>query len=189
MDQLTEGGGFRALERLRKEGLIKAFGIGVNEIEVCREVLDMVELDVILLAGRYTLLEQQPAADLFPFCEQAGTSIVVGGPYNSGILAQGVRGGGPAYYDYQPAPPSVVDRVAKIEKVCDWHDVPLKAAALQFPLGHPLVASVIPGLRTPAQVRETAELYRLPIPADLWRDLRSEGLLLDDAPVPGSAGR
>lgn len=188
MEQLTKGGGFRALQELRAQGAIKAVGIGVNEIRVCREVLDLVELDVILLAGRYTLLEQQAATELFPLCEQLGTSIVIGGPYNSGILAQDLRGGAPVYYNYEPAPGAVVERARRIEQVCGRHDVPLKAAALQFALGHPLVASVIPGPRTPAQVRETAELYRFPIPPELWSELRKEGLLLEEAPVLAGAG-
>jgi D-threo-aldose 1-dehydrogenase len=187
MAQLIDGGGLRALERLRASGLIRAVGIGVNEIEICCELLNLTQLDVILLAGRYTLLEQQAVTDLFPLCERVGTSIVVGGPYNSGILAEGVGGSGTAYYNYGPAPSAIVERVRRIERICDRHGVPLKAAALQFPLGHPVVASVIPGLRSPAQVQETTDLYRLPIPADLWSDLRREGLLVDEAPVLAGA--
>ena len=187
MEQLTTGGGFGALEKLRSEGAIKAFGIGVNEVEVCLEILDQVDLDVILLAGRYTLLEQEALKELFPLCERVGTAIVVGGPYNSGILAKGTRDGSPLYYNYEPAPTHIVERVRRIEQVCERHGIPLKAAALQFPLGHRIVASVIPGMATPAEVKETAQLYRLPIPPAFWEELRYEGLLLGGAPVLAGA--
>lgn len=187
MGQLTDGGGFRALERLRSEGAITAFGIGVNEIEVGLQVLDLADIDVILLAGRYTLLEQDPLDELFPLCDRLGVSIVVGGPYNSGILANGTGGGETPRYNYEPAPARIVERVTRIEQVCASHRVPMKAAALQFPLGHPVVASVIPGLGNGQQVRETMELYRFPIPADLWFELREKKLLAEDAPVPTGA--
>jgi D-threo-aldose 1-dehydrogenase len=141
-------------------------------------------LDVILLAGRYTLLEQNPLDDLFPLCEKAGTAIVVGGPYNSGILAVGTKSGAPLYYNYEPAPADVIEKVRRIEAVCDRHGVPLAAAALQFPLAHRLVASVIPGLDSPERVNQTITLYRHKIPAALWQDLVQEKLVRADAPVP-----
>ncbi|MES2471228.1 MAG: aldo/keto reductase [Pseudomonadota bacterium] len=184
MHQLTKSGGLEALEELRSSGAIAGFGMGVNEVPACLEVMKHARLDVILLAGRYTLLEQTPLDDLFPACEAAGTSIVVGGPYNSGILAVGTQSGAPLYYDYEPAPPAVIDKVRKIEAVCARHDVPLAAAALQFPLAHPLVASVIPGLDSPARVEQTLSLYHHAIPAALWRDLRDEKLIRADAPLP-----
>jgi D-threo-aldose 1-dehydrogenase len=146
--------------------------------------MDHARLDVILLAGRYTLLEQTPLDDLFPRCTAAGTAIVVGGPYNSGILAVGTKTSAPLYYNYEPAPPNVVEKVRRIEAVCDRHGVPLAAAALQFPLAHPLVASVIPGLDSPERVTQTVALYHHTIPAALWQDLRQENLLRPDAPVP-----
>ena len=139
---------------------------------------------MILLAGRYTLLEQNALDELFPRCEAAGTAIVVGGPYNSGILAVGTKTGAPLYYDYEPAPPAVIEKVRKIEAVCDRHGVPLAAAALQFPLGHNLVASVIPGLDSPQRVEQTLALYGHKIPAALWQDLRKENLIRPDAPIP-----
>ena len=184
MAELTRGGGLKALEELRASKAISGFGMGVNEVPACLEVMDHARLDVILLAGRYTLLEQTPLDDLFPRCKQAGTAIVIGGPYNSGILAVGSKTATPLYYDYAPAPGEVIEKVRKIEAVCDRHHVPLAAAALQFPLAHNLVASVIPGLDSPERVSQTLTLYRHKVPADLWQELRREKLIRPDAPVP-----
>jgi D-threo-aldose 1-dehydrogenase len=184
MDELTKGGGLKALDELRASKAISGFGMGVNEVPACLEVMDHARLDVILLAGRYTLLEQTPLDDLFPRCAQAGTAIVVGGPYNSGILAVGTQSGVPLYYDYAPAPPAIIAKVRRIETLCARHGVPLAAAALQFPLAHRLVASVIPGLDSPARVEQTVALYRHPIPPTLWRDLQGDGLIRADAPLP-----
>jgi D-threo-aldose 1-dehydrogenase len=184
MTELTKGGGLKALEELRASKAISGFGMGVNEVAVCLEVMDHARLDVILLAGRYTLLEQTPLDDLFPRCQQAGTAIVIGGPYNSGILAVGTKTSAPLYYNYEPAPAEVIEKVRRIEAVCGRHDVPLAAAALQFPLGHSLVASVIPGLDSPERVDQTLALYRHNIPAALWQELRHENLLRADAAVP-----
>jgi D-threo-aldose 1-dehydrogenase len=171
--------GYRALENLKGSGAIGAIGIGVNEREVLLEALDWGEWDAFLLAGRYTLLEQAPLDDLLPRRQKAGTSIVVGGPLNSGILA------GRDTWNYQTAPPEVVARVDAIRAVCDRHGVPLAAAALQFPLAHPAVAAIIPGPRNPDEFRSNLELLQHPIPAGLWRDLREAGLLHPDAPTPG----
>lgn len=182
--QLTSGGGLKALERLRDEGSITGFGVGVNEIAVCLDVMREARLDAILLAGRYTLLEQDALDTLFPACAAAGTSIVIGGPYNSGILATGTKGPGTIHYDYAPAPAPVLARARAIEAVADRHGVPLPAAALAFVLAHPLVASVIPGIGSAARVADTVALYRSRIPTEFWDALRSEGLLRLDAPVP-----
>jgi D-threo-aldose 1-dehydrogenase len=187
MRELIMGGGLKALEELRDKNLISGFGVGVNEVPVCLEIMDHARLDVILLAGRYTLLEQSPLDDLFVRCRQTNTAIVVGGPYNSGILATGVASGAPLYFDYEPAPEHVVERVRRIEAVCVQHGVPLAAAALQFPLAHPLVASVIPGLDSAERVRQALAFYRYEIPAALWRDLKRSDLLRPDAPVPEQA--
>ncbi|MEZ0243830.1 MAG: aldo/keto reductase [Sphingomonas sp.] len=176
--QLFEGGGFRALLRLRDEGAIDAFGIGVNETEVAMEIIDRVQLDIILMAGRYTLLEQGALADFFPRCQAEDTAIVIGGPYNSGLLT----GGGT--YNYEAAPAPIVARARAIEAVCARHGVALGAAALQFPLAHPAVASVIPGLASIKEVQETVERSKVKIPADLWAELKAETLLAADAPVP-----
>jgi len=184
MAELTKGRGLKALEELRAAKRIAGFGIGVNEIDACLEVMDNARLDVILLAGRYTLLEQNALDVLFPRCEAAGTAIVVGGPYNSGILAVGTKTAAPLFYNYEPAPADVIAKVRAMEEVCDHHGVPLAAAALQFPLAHKLVVSVIPGLDSPARVAQTLALYRHVIPAELWRDLKADGLLREDAPTP-----
>ena len=184
-DRMAElaGGGLRALERLRAEGAITAFGIGVNECEVALELLDRGPLDVILLAGRYTLLEQGALDVLLPRCAASGTGVVVGGPYNSGILAgQTPRAG--TRYDYAAAPALVLEKARRIEAVCARHQVALGAAALQFVLAHPAVTSVVPGLASLTEVAETVARYGAPIPAQLWAELKQEGLLRMDAPVP-----
>ena len=186
MAELTKGGGLRALEELRASGAISAFGMGVNEVPACLEVMSHARLDVILLAGRYTLLEQNPLDDLFPACEKSGTAIVVGGPYNSGILAVGTGTAATLHYNYEPAPADVIEKVRRIETVCERHGVPLPAAALQFPLAHGLVASVIPGLDSPERVEQTVMLYRHKIPAALWQELVHEKLVRSDAPLPRS---
>ncbi len=182
MAELTTGGGLKALEELRAGGAIAGFGVGVNEVAACLEVMAHARLDAILLAGRYTLLEQAPLDALFPACAAAGTAIVIGGPFNSGILATGAKAGGT--FNYEAAPPGVIARVAAIEAVCDAHGVPLPAAALQFPLAHPLVASVIPGLDSPQRAEQALALYRHPIPAALWEELKAKNHLRRDAPTP-----
>ena len=171
--------GYRALARLKAEGSIGAIGIGVNETAVLMEALRWGEWDAFLLAGRYTLLEQAPLDDLLPLCAARGVSIVVGGPLNSGLLA------GRDSWNYAPAPAAVAARARALGAVCDRHGVPLPAAALQFPLAHPVVASVIPGPRSAAEFTENLGLMRRAIPADLWAELKQEGLLRPDAPVLG----
>ena len=170
--------GYRALEELRNGGVVRAIGIGVNEREVLLEAMEWGNWDAFLLAGRYTLLEQAPLEDLLPKCQAAGTSIVVGGPLNSGILA------GRDTWNYRPAPPEIIARVSAIEAVCDRRGVPLAAAALQFTLAHPLVAAIIPGPRSVAEFNANLELLQRPIPSDLWADLRNSGLLHPAAPTP-----
>jgi D-threo-aldose 1-dehydrogenase len=177
MKTLRESG-FRALEELRRSGAVSAIGLGVNEREVCIEAMGFGDWDAFLLAGRYTLLEQAPLDDLLPLCLARGTSLIIGGPLNSGILA------GRETWNYAAAPPDVVARVAAIRAVCDRHDVPIAAAALQFPLAHPAVAAIIPGPREAAEFAENLALLARPIPAELWADLRREGLLHPKAPTP-----
>jgi D-threo-aldose 1-dehydrogenase len=185
-DSLTRGGGLKALEELRSSGAIRAFGVGVNEIEACQQVMDHASLDILLLAGRYTLLEQGALFNLLPRCEKTGTVVVIGGPYNSGILATGVKHHSALHYNYGQPAAHIIQRVAAIEELCNRFGVPLAAAALQFPLAHPAVVSVIPGLDSAERVAETVALYRTQIPAELWIALRSEGLIDAAAPVPGA---
>jgi len=182
--QLTEGGGFDALVRLREEGVIKAFGLGVNEIAVSVRALQVAPIDILLLAGRYTLLEQEPLDVLFPACDRAGVEVVIGGPYNSGILVTGTRSGGAIRYNYDAAPEALIQRVARIETIAAMHGVSLPAAALAFVLAHPVVASVIPGVAHPDHVRQTMAWHGTVIPEDFWSELRHEGLIRGDAPVP-----
>jgi D-threo-aldose 1-dehydrogenase len=179
-------GGYRALDELRSAGTIKAIGLGVNEIEVCQEAMQHGHWDCFLLANRYTLLEQGGLHDFLPACQAAGTSILAAGIYNSGILATGTRKGGKLHYDYGPPPQHIIRKVQKLEDICDKFDVPLIAAALQFPLAHPVVSCVIPGLSSAKRIVQTMELYQLEIPADFWAALKSDGLLESDCPVPGA---
>ncbi|QSB46005.1 aldo/keto reductase [Tsuneonella flava] len=171
-------GGYRAMRELRDAGDVSQIGIGVNEIAVCEEMIHAGEIDIIMLAGRYTLLEQEPADSLLPLCAQKGVKLVVAGPYNSGILAKGVRGGGtPPNFNYEPAPPAIVERVGRIEDICEAHGVPLIAAALQFPLMHPQVSTVVPGMASVSQVDAAIDLMAIAIPDALWADLADQGLL------------
>jgi D-threo-aldose 1-dehydrogenase len=177
-------GGYRAMRELRDSGAVGAIGLGVNETQVCEEVMAVGEIDVVLLAGRYTLLEQEALETFLPLCEQRDVKIVLGGPYNSGILAKGVRSGGELHYNYQPALPAIVARVGAIEDLCAEHKVPLAAAALQLPLAHPQVVSVIPGMNSPRQVAQAVALIDTFIPPALWSDLKDRGLIRADTPVP-----
>ncbi len=177
LPQLRDSG-YKALDQLRRSGTVSAIGLGVNEKDVLIDALGFGDWDVFLLAGRYTLLEQGPLDDLIPMCVQRGTSLVIGGPLNSGILA------GRDTWNYDTAPPDVVARVRKLADVCKAHGVPLAAAALQFPLAHPVVAAVIPGPRSAAEFTQNLPLFTMKIPHSLWSDLRSQGLLHPDAPVP-----
>jgi len=178
-------GGLKAMQALKAQGLVQAIGLGVNEAGVCNEVLDHADMDAFLLAGRYTLLEQGPLDQFLPRCVERGASIILGGPFNSGILIDGVRDGAPPpMYDYAPAPAPVVARVKALQTVCAAHGVPLAAAAMQFPLAHPAVASTIPGMGRPERVQQNLDLLRFPIPADLWADMKAQGLLHPAAPVP-----
>ena len=179
-----ETGGYRALEELRSSGDIKAIGLGVNEYEICEQVMDVGQFDCFLLAGRYTLLEQGALMSFMPKCQAHGASLIIGGAYNSGILATGVRSSAKLHYNYETPPPEIVKQVASIEDICDAYKVPIAAAALQFPLHHELVTSVIPGVESAKRVKQTMALYETNIPSQLWADLKSEGLLHSEAPTP-----
>ena len=181
-------GGYKAMDSLKEQGLVKAIGLGVNEYEVCEQALEYGDWDCFLLAGRYTLLEQDALTSFLPKCEQRGCSIIIGGAYNSGILATGVSGmlsgGATPYYNYEPAPGSIIERVKKIERVCDDFGVTLAAAALQFPMAHSSVASVIPGLGSKSRIEKTIVLFEQSIPNGFWGALKDQALLRSDAPTP-----
>ena len=174
--------GIKALEKLRSEKVIKAFGAGVNEWEVCEILTRNSDVDIFLLAGRYTLLEQESLTSFLPLCEERGIGIVLGGPYNSGILATGPKPG--AWYNYDHAPRVILDRVAKIEAICKRHKEKLAQAALRFPMHHKNVVSVIPGGVSPKEVALNVATLDAKIPKALWKDLKAAGLLRTDAPVP-----
>lgn len=178
--------GLRAFESLRAEGVVTATGAGINGVKEALWLLERCDLDLLLLASRYTLLEQEALDALLPLCERRGVGVIVGGPFNSGILATGVLANGNARYDYAAAPPAVVERVAAIERVCAAHDVPLASAALRFPLAHPAVVAVIPGGRSAAEVAANAVAMAASVPLALWDDLKAQGLLRPDAPTPAS---
>jgi D-threo-aldose 1-dehydrogenase len=173
---------YPALDDLRSQGVIRAVGVGMNQAEMLTQFARDAQFDCFLLAGRYTLLDQVALKELFPLCLKKDISIVIGGAYNSGILATGARNG--AYYDYAPAPPEILDRTRRLEKVCDEYRVPLKAAALQFPFGHPVVVSNVPGTRSKGRFEENMSLMSFPIPGDFWTQLRRRGLIAEEAPLP-----
>ena len=175
-------GAYVALADLRAQGVVGAIGLGVNEWQVCEAVARVADIDCVLLAGRYTLLEQKPLASFLPLCGEKGISIIAGGVFNSGILATGPTSG--AYYNYAPAPPEILGRVAAIERICQAHSVPLAAAALRFPLAHPAIAGAVVGARTAREVNASQSLLAHPIPPALWTDLKSERLIAAGAPTP-----
>jgi len=181
------GGGFRALRELKESGAVRAVGIGVNEVDECLRMIQLFELDCILLAGRYTLLEQPALDDLLPKCVEKKVSILCGGPFNSGILATGSRAGAQAHYNYAAPPAEVLERVRKLETLCDEFSVPLQAAALQFPLSHPAIASVIAGSASGEESRNIAAKFAHPVPGAFWRALRERGLVDSRAPLPETA--
>ncbi|MDA0353707.1 MAG: aldo/keto reductase [Chloroflexi bacterium] len=172
--EAARNGALRTLTELRAEGVIRAWGLGVNEWQVCDRMLDEFEPDCFLLAGRFTLLEQEPLATFLPRCVERNVSIIIGGPYNSGLLANAERG--QATYDYQPVNDERWERAQRIRAICDAHGVDIRAAALQYPLRHPAVATVIPGARSVAEVTGNLGFVDAPIPDALWDDLDSAGL-------------
>lgn len=175
-------GAYRALDALRRAGTVKAIGVGINEIGPSRRFATETDIDVLMLAGRYTLLEQDPLDDLLPLLARKGMSILLAGPFNSGILASGPIAG--AKYNYKPAPAEILRKTERIQVVCARHDVPLAAAAIQFPLGHPVVAAIVPGAVRAEEVMSNIGLMTAKIPTDLWAELKQEGLLRPDAPIP-----
>ncbi|SFR32234.1 D-threo-aldose 1-dehydrogenase [Yoonia tamlensis] len=179
---LFDRGGYAALSELRENGDIAAIGAGVNDWKICEQLLGEADFDCFLLAGRYTLLEQEALDSFLPLCEARDVGIILGGPYNSGILATGAVAG--ARYNYEPAPPHILAKVQSIADICAAHNVPLIAAALQFVMGHPAIRSVIPGAANPAEIASNLAVFQTAIPAGLWSDLKSAGLVRADAPCP-----
>ena len=180
-DEVMEGA-YPALAELRSEGVVKAIGLGMNQWQMLADFARAGDFDAFLLAGRYTLLEQESLRELLPLCVEKDVRIIVGGPYNSGILATGAIDG--AMYNYAPAPQEVLARVRRIEVVCARYGVPLRAAALQFPFAHPAVATVIPGARSVQEVRENVALLEMDIAADFWAEIKAEGLGDEGTPLP-----
>jgi D-threo-aldose 1-dehydrogenase len=174
-------GAYRALDSLRDDGLISAVGAGMNQVEMLTRFAREADFDCFLLAGRYTLLDQTGGDELLPLCLERGVAIIAGGVYNSGILADPTPG---THYNYQPASPELLERAQRIAGVCSRHGVPLKAAAIQFPLGHPAVKSVVIGCRSAAEVEENVRMFETPIPSQLWEELKAQHLLPAEAPVP-----
>jgi D-threo-aldose 1-dehydrogenase len=175
-------GALPALQKLKEDGVIRAYGAGVNQAEACERLMDIGRFDAFLLAGRYTLLEQGGLDSFLPRCVAENVSIILGAPFNSGILATGAIPD--ARYNYLPAPEPVLQRVAAIEQVCRNYGVSLPAAALQFPLFHPAVTTVIPGSKSREEAERNVALMTEAIPAEFWRDLRSAELIRADAPIP-----
>ena len=173
-------GGYRAMDELRRDGRVKAIGLGVNENEVCMDALGIGEWDVFLLAGRYTLLEQTPLDSLFPACRASGTTIICGGPFNSGVLV------GREMWNYDKAPAAIIDKARALGEVADEFSVPLPAAALQFPLFNDIVSSVIPGPRDAGELEQILDWFQTPIPESFWAELKSQNLVEEAAPVPSS---
>ncbi|WP_128434819.1 aldo/keto reductase [Streptomyces cyaneus] len=176
--------GYPALEKLRSEGVVGAIGAGMNQAAMLARFVHDTDVDVVLCAGRYTLLDQEALAELLPAAEARGTSVVIGGAFNSGLLANPKPG---ATYNYAAASPELLDRALRLKSVANRHGTTLRAAALAFCAAHPAVASVLVGARSAAEVVDCAHQFAAPVPAALWQELRDTGLLPLDAPVPALA--
>jgi D-threo-aldose 1-dehydrogenase len=178
------GQAFPALIELRNQGVVTAIGAGMNQAEMLTRFVRDLDLDVVLVAGRYSLLDQRALAELLPTCAARGTAVVVGGVFNSGLLADPRPG---ATFDYAPAPPELVERAARLAEVCARHATPLRAAALAFPFGHPAVTSVLVGARSAAEVSDAVACFERPVPDELWAELVATGLLPTDVPIPAGS--
>jgi D-threo-aldose 1-dehydrogenase len=182
-------GAIPALARLRAEGVLGGYGIGVNDVQICCDTLAATDVEIILLAGRYTLADQSALATLLPECRRRNVAVVAGGPFNSGILATGARprDGSAPYFNYAPAPAPIIARVTAIESACAEYAVPLQAAALQFPAAHPAVVNVLVGARSIAELDANLAYARFPIPVEFWQTLRERRLIDPAAPIPGAS--
>ena len=173
---------FATLTELREQGVIKAMGCGMNEWQMPAKFVREFDIDAVLLAGRYTLLDHSAYDEFLPLCVELDTKIIIGGPYNSGILARDLDG--QVTFDYEIAPQHLVEQARKLDAACRRHDVDLKAAALQFVLAHPAVATVVPGAQSADEVEQNFALVGQDIPNDLWSEMKTEGLIPSDAPTP-----
>jgi len=182
-DHLAEAGstGYRTLRDLKAEGAVQAIGAGMNDSRALADLVRACDLDLVLVAGRYTLLDQSAMRDLMPLCEQREVSVVIGGVFNSGILVDPAAG---AHFNYRPADDDVLAKASAIQAICRRHDVPIAAAALQFPLAHPRVCTVLVGPRDIDELETDLSLFDVEIPPRLWADFRRDGLLSDDVPTP-----
>lgn len=176
-------GAYRAVRELRDQGVVRAIGVGMNQVEMLVRFAKAGDFDVFLVAGRYTLLDQVALKELLPLCLEKGIRVVIGGVYNSGILANPQPG---TTFNYVQAPEHLIQRALRLKAVCERYNVPLKAAAIQFPLGHPAVLTVLSGARTPEEIEENVRLFETPTPDALWDELLNEGLLPEGTPVPRS---
>ncbi len=174
-------GAYKALDRLRSEGTIKSVSAGMNQWKMLSRFMDHGDFDCFLLARRYSLLDQTALPEFLPKCVERGVSIILGGVFNSGLLANPKPG---ITFNYVAAPQKLIDRALRMTEVCERHGVPLKAAALQFPLAHPAIATVLTGVRSAVEFEENERLFRHPIPNAMWQELKTEGLLAEEAPVP-----
>jgi len=174
--------GLAAAVELRAQGKVRAIGMGMNEWERTGRMIERFDLDYILLAGRYTLLDQSALPEFLPLCLEREVKLTIGGPYNSGILARDLDQ--PVSYDYLPAPQALVDRAKELKAVCDRYGVELRAVALQFPFGHEAVISTVPGATNIAELEDNAQMMQVQIPVALWDELKGKGLLPEDAPTP-----
>ena len=173
---------FPTLIELKSQGVIKAIGCGMNEWQMPARFIREVGIDVVLLAGRYTLLDHSAQAEFMPLCEERGVAVVIGGPYNSGILARDLSGS--VTFDYEPAPAELIDRARRLTAVCSRYEVDLKAAALQYVLAHPAVVSAIPGAQSVGELEQNVAMVQAEIPGALWSDMKSEMLIPTDAVTP-----
>jgi D-threo-aldose 1-dehydrogenase len=177
---------FPALAELREQGVIRAVGAGMNQWQMLVDFANQADFDCFMLAGRYTLLEQQ-SLPLLDLCLEKGIALFLGGVYNTGILATGAQPG--ARYNYRPASPEILERVARIEAICARYEISLRAAALQYPLAHPAVRSLVLGAQSISEYSEAISAVEMPVPADFWNELRTEGLISAEAPVPGEQNK
>lgn len=181
----AETGAFKALAELRASGEIRAIGVGVNQPAWAARIIRALDLDCVMIAGRYSLLNQEALDDLFPLCLERQVGVLAAGPFNGGLLARGPAPG--VRYNYGEPPATIVDRLDRLQAVCQRHDVPVAAAALQFTAAHPAVTSVVAGAMSPDEVNGNVRHLRQPIPAAFWQELRASALIASDAPLPGDS--